>query len=70
MAEGWKEDAYKRALTQVEACARGLGRRACDFIHSGARQGKGFATKLLAQLQKLTGVPCTTSIVAAIWLRL
>ena len=70
MVEGWKEDAYKRALSQVESCARELARRACDFvIHGGAplviAQGKGFETKLLTQLQEITGVPCTTSIVAA-----
>ena len=70
MVEGWKEDAYQRALAQVEACARELGRRACDFIiHGGAplvlSQGKGFETRLLTQLQELTGAPCTTSIVAA-----
>jgi maleate cis-trans isomerase len=70
MVEGWKEDAYKKALAQVEACARELGRRACDFvIHGGAplvlSQGKGFETKLLAQLQELAGAPCTTAIVAA-----
>jgi maleate isomerase len=70
MVEGWKEDAYKRALAQVEACARELGRRSCDFvIHGGAplvlSQGKGFETKLLTQLRDLTGAPCTTSIVAA-----
>jgi maleate cis-trans isomerase len=52
MVEGWKEDAYKRALAQVEACARELARRSCDFvIHGGAplvlSQGKGFETKLL-----------------------
>jgi len=70
MVEGWKEDAYKRALSQVETCARELARRSCDFvIHGGAplvlSQGKGFETKLLAQLQEIIGVPCTTSIVAA-----
>ena len=52
MVEGWKEDAYKRALAQVEACARELARRSCDFvIHGGAplvlSQGKGFETKLI-----------------------
>jgi maleate cis-trans isomerase len=70
MVEGWKEDAYKRALSQVEYCARELARRACDFvIHGGAplvlSQGKGFETKFLKQLEEITGVPCTTSIVAA-----
>jgi maleate isomerase len=70
MVEGWREDAYQRALSQVESCARELARRSCDFvIHGGAplvlSQGKGFETKLLTQLQQLTGVPCTTSIVAA-----
>lgn len=70
MVEGWKEDAYKRALSQVESCARELARRSCDFvIHGGAplvlSQGKGFEARLLSQLQEITGVPCTTSIVAA-----
>lgn len=70
MVEGWKEDAYKKALAQVEDCARELGRRFCDFvIHGGAplvlSQGKGFETSFVEKLQAITGVPCTTSIVAA-----
>ncbi len=70
MVGGWKEEAYKEALSQLEACARELSRRFCDFIiHGGAplvlSQGKGFETKLIEKLQKMTGVPCTTSIVAA-----
>jgi maleate cis-trans isomerase len=70
MVEGWKEDAYKQALAQVESCARELARRSCDFvIHGGAplvlSQGKGFESKLLNQLEAMIGVPCTTSIVAA-----
>lgn len=70
MVEGWKEDAYQKALSQVESCARELARRSCDFvIHGGAplvlSQGKGFETKFLAQLQEILRVPCTTSIVAA-----
>ncbi len=70
MVEGWKEDAYKQALSQVESCARELARRSCDFIiHGGAplvlSQRKGFETTLLSKLQEITRVPCTTSIVAA-----
>jgi maleate isomerase len=70
MVGGWKEEAYKQALAQVEACAKELGRRSCDFIiHGGAplvlAQGKGFEANLLETLQKITGVPCTTNIVAA-----
>lgn len=70
MVEGWKEDAYKTALAQVESCAHELARRSCDFVvHGGAplvlSQGKGFETKLLSQLQHIIGAPCTTSIVAA-----
>jgi maleate isomerase len=70
MVGGWKEDAYKQALAQVEACAKELSRRFCDFIiHGGAplvlAQGKGFEANLLEKLQTITGVPCTTSIVAA-----
>jgi maleate isomerase len=70
MVGGWKEEAYKEALSQVENCAKELGRRSCDFIiHGGAplvlAQGKGFETNLLEKLRSLTGVPCTTSIVAA-----
>jgi maleate cis-trans isomerase len=70
MVGGWKEEAYREALGQVEACARELSRRNCDFvIHGGAplvlSQGKGFETQLIAKLEKLTGAPSTTSIVAA-----
>jgi len=70
MVGGWKEEAYKAALAQVETCAKELGRRSCDFIiHGGAplvlAQGKGFEASLLEKLQTITGVPCTTSIVAA-----
>jgi maleate isomerase len=70
MVGGWKEEAYKEALKQVEGCAKELARRKCDFvIHGGAplvlSQGKGFETELVDKLQTLTGVPCTTSIVAA-----
>jgi maleate isomerase len=70
MVGGWKEDAYKEALSQLDSCARELSRRSCDFIiHGGAplvlSQGKGFETRLIERLQRLTGVPCTTSIVAA-----
>jgi maleate cis-trans isomerase len=70
MVEGWKEEAYKKALAQVESCARELGRRSCDFvIHGGAplvlSQGKGFETSFLEKLRGITKVPCTTSVVAA-----
>jgi maleate cis-trans isomerase len=70
MVGGWKEEAYREALSQVETCARELRRRFCDFIiHGGAplvlSQGKGFEADLLEKLKKITGVPCTTSIVAA-----
>jgi maleate isomerase len=70
MVGGWKEEAYKEALAQVESCAHELKRRFCDFIiHGGAplvlSQGKGFETKLVGKLQTITGVPCTTAIVAA-----
>jgi len=70
MVGGWNEDAYKEALARVEACAHELKRRYCDFIiHGGSplvlSQGKGFETKLVDNLQDITGVPCTTSIVAA-----
>ena len=70
MVGGWKEEAYKQALAQLEACARELSRRFCDFIiHGGAplvlSQGKGFETSLIEKLRTITGVPCTTSIVAA-----
>ncbi|MEK7341202.1 MAG: hypothetical protein AABZ69_03185, partial [Candidatus Binatota bacterium] len=68
MVGGWKEEAYKQALAQVEACAKELSRRFCDFIiHGGAplvlSQGKGFERSLIEKLQTITGVPCTTSIV-------
>lgn len=70
MVGGWKEEAYREALDRVEACSRELGRRFCDYvIHGGAplvlAQGKGFETSLVEKMQKITGAPCTTSIVAA-----
>ena len=70
MVEGWKEEAYKKALAQVESCAQELSRRFCDFvIHGGAplvlSQGKGFETGFIEKLQAITRVPCTTSVVAA-----
>jgi maleate isomerase len=70
MVGGWKEEAYKEALSQLDACARELARRFCDFIiHGGAplvmSQGKGFETQLIDRLREITGAHCTTSIVAA-----
>ena len=70
MVEGWKEEAYKEALAKVEACARELSRRFCDFVvHAGAplvlTQDKGYETRLIKTLQEIIGVPCTTAIVAA-----
>jgi len=32
MVGGWKEEAYKEALKQVEGCAKELARRKCDFV--------------------------------------
>ena len=71
MVGGWKDEAYKQALAQVEACAKELGRRSCDFIiHGGAplvlTQGKGFELSLIEKVKSISGTPCTTSIMAAI----
>lgn len=70
MVGGWKDEAYKQALAQVEACAKELGRRSCDFIiHGGAplvlTQGKGFELRLIEKVKSISGTPCTTSIMAA-----
>lgn len=70
MVDGWKDEAYKQALAQVEACAKELGRRSCDFIiHGGAplvlTQGKGFELRLIEKVKSISGTPCTTSIMAA-----
>lgn len=70
MVDGWKDEAYKQALAQVEACAKELGRRSCDFIiHGGAplvlTQGKGFELSLIEKVKSISGTPCTTSIMAA-----
>ncbi len=70
MVGGWKDEAYKQALAQVEACAKELGRRSCDFIiHGGAplvlTQGKGFELSLIEKVKSISGTPCTTSIMAA-----
>ena len=58
MVGGWKEEAYKEALKQVEGCAKELARRKCDFvIHGGAplvlSQGKGFETELVDKYRRL-----------------
>src|SRR5262245_9457721 len=63
MVEGWEEKAYKEALAKVEACARELSRRYCDFVvHAGAplvlSQDKGYESQLIETLQQITGVPC------------
>ena len=70
MVEGWEEEAYKEALAKVEACAHELSRRFCDFVvHAGVplvlSQKKGYESQLVKTLQEITGVPCTTAIVAA-----
>jgi maleate isomerase len=70
MVEGWENEAYKEALGKVEDCARELSRRCCDFVvHAGAplvlSQEKGYESRLIEKLQEITGVPCTTAIVAA-----
>ncbi|MCH7569747.1 MAG: hypothetical protein IH919_04135 [Deltaproteobacteria bacterium] len=70
MVGGWKDEAYKQALAQVEACAKELGRRSCDFIiHGGGplvlTQGKGFELSLIEKVKSISGTPCTTSIMAA-----
>lgn len=71
MVGGWNDEAYKVALKRVDECAHELKRRSCDFIiHDGAplvlSQGKGFETKLIQELEAITGVPCTTAIAAAL----
>jgi len=36
MIEGWHNDAYRKDLERIEACANESGRRKCDFIvHAG-----------------------------------
>jgi maleate isomerase len=70
MVEDWKDEAYQKALAKVEACALELSRRFCDFVvHAGAplvlSQEKGYESRLIETLQEITGVPCTTAIVAA-----
>jgi maleate isomerase len=69
MIEGWKGEAYRKGLERVEECARELARRKCDFIiHAGVplvvSQGIGFEREVIANIERLAGVPATTSIVA------
>ena len=71
MIEGWKAEAYKKGLERVEACARELARRKCDFIiHAGVplvvSQGIGFEREVVAKIERLAHVPATTSITAGI----
>ncbi|MDP6494526.1 MAG: hypothetical protein QGI09_03695, partial [Dehalococcoidia bacterium] len=60
----------RRGSWGLESAARDLGRWFCDsIIHGGAplvlSWEKGFETRLIENLQRITGVPRTTSIVAA-----
>jgi len=69
MIEGWKAEAYRKGLDQIEQCARELGRRNCDFIvHAGVplvvTQGLGFEKEVVAKLEATARTPATTSIVA------
>jgi maleate isomerase len=69
MIEGWKGDAYQKGLARIESCAAELARRKCDFIlHAGVplvvSQGVGFECDIVNKIEKLAGVPATTSIVA------
>jgi maleate isomerase len=69
MIEGWNNDAYRKGLERIEACANELGRRKCDFIiHAGVplvvSRGIGCESEVIEKIETLTGVPATTSIVA------
>lgn len=69
MIDGWQADAYSTGLARIEECATELGRRNCDFIiHAGVplvvSQGKGYEGEVIKQIEMLTNVPATTSIVA------
>ena len=70
MIEGWRGDAYQKGLEALEECTRELARRKCDYIiHAGVplvvSQGIGFEREVITQIESVTGVPATTSIVAA-----
>ena len=69
MIEGWRDDAYKKGLKDLENCVGELARRRCDYIiHAGVplvvSQRLGFEREVISKIERLTGVPATTSIVA------
>jgi maleate isomerase len=71
MIDGWSEAEYEKALLRVDEAARELAARKVDYIlHAGVplvvSQGKNFDLKLIERMEKLTGIPATTSIRAAI----
>lgn len=68
--EGWSQDQYDAALASVDQAAAYLASRKVDFImHCGAplvlSRGQGFDLELIERMQRLTGLPCSTSVRAA-----
>lgn len=69
---GWSENQYGQALDQVRGAARFLAERKVDFILHVASpivvaQGPGYDRELIAELLAASGgVPCTTTIRAAL----
>lgn len=69
MIDGWNNDAYRKGLERIQACAKELGRGKCDFIiHAGVplvvSQSVGCENDIIEKIEALTDVPATTSIVA------
>jgi maleate cis-trans isomerase len=68
--EDWDPDEYDRGLSLAEKSADYLASRQVDFIiHGGGplvfSQAQGYAQQLVQSLEKRTGIPSTTTIVAA-----
>jgi maleate cis-trans isomerase len=65
--DDWKPTEYETGLANVERSARYLASRHVDFIiHGGAplvtNREPGYDKELVANLEKITGIPSTTSI--------
>lgn len=70
MIDGWSEAEYEKALIRVDEAARELAARKVDYIiHAGVplvvSQGKGFDLELIGRIERIAGIPTTTSIRAA-----
>lgn len=65
--DDWRPEEFEKGLAQVSAAARYLGSRGVDYIiHGGGplvvARGKSFEEQIVAEIEKVGGVPATTGV--------